>query len=139
MTICVVDGRGGGLGSRIVSRLLSTAGKGHAVIGLGLNPVSAEAMKRAGATSIETAPRMIHRRLNDADLIVGSLSLLMLGCMSGEVTPVFAKALLESPARKMLLPINQRKIEVIGAEGRTLETLIDHAVGRIASLLRSSS
>jgi hypothetical protein len=59
--------------------------------------------------------------------------------MSGEVTPVFAKALLESPARKMLLPINQRKIEVIGAEGRTLETLIDHAVGRIASLLRSSS
>ena len=139
MTICVVDGRGGGLGSRIVSRLLSTAWKGHAVMGLGLNPASAEAMKRAGAASIETAPRIIHRRLNDADLIAGSLSLLMPGCMSVEVTPVFAKALLESTARKMLLPINQRKIEVIGAEGRTLETLIDHAVGRIASLLRSSS
>ena len=136
MTICVVDGRGGGLGSRVVEGLREMAAEVHAVIGLGLNRVSAEAMKRAGATSIETAPQMIHRRLNGADLIVGTLSLLMPGSMLGEVTPVLVQAVLESPATKVLLPINKRKVEVVGAEGRTLDALIDHAVQRIAFLLR---
>ncbi|MBI4002749.1 MAG: DUF3842 family protein [Nitrospira defluvii] len=136
MTICVVDGRGGGLGSRVVEGLRDVAADGHVVIGLGLNRVSAEAMKRAGATSIETAPQMIHRRLDGADLIVGSLSLLMPGSMLGEVTPALVQAVLESSAKKMLLPINKRKVEVVGAEGRTLDALIDHAVQRIAFLLR---
>lgn len=139
MTICVVDGRGGGLGSRMVSCLRAAAGEGHAVIGLGLNRVSAEAMKRAGATSIETAPQLIQRHLAGADMIVGSLSLLMSGSMLGEVTPVLVQAVLESPAKKILLPINKRKVEVVGAEGRTLDALIDHAVQRIAFLIRSTA
>ena len=136
MTICVVDGRGGGLGSRMVAGLRRIAEEGHAVIGLGLNPVSAEAMKRAGATSIETASQMIHRRLDSADMIVGSLSLLMPGSMLGEVTPVLVQAVLESHAKKVLLPVNKRKVEVVGTEGRTLDALIDDAVQRIASLLK---
>lgn len=137
MTICVVDGRGGGLGSRMVAGLRGLAADGHAIVGLGLNRVSAEAMRRAGATFIETTPQMIHRRLDGADMIVGSLSLLMPGAMLGEVTPVLVQALLESHAKKVLLPVNKRKVEVVGAEGRTLDALIDHAVQRIASLLRS--
>lgn len=136
MTICVVDGRGGGLGSRMVAGLRGFAADGHAIVGLGLNRVSAEAMRRAGATSVETTPQMIHRRLDGADMIVGSLSLLMPGAMLGEVTPVLVQALLESHAKKVLLPVNKQKVEVVGAEGRTLEALIDHAVRRIASLLR---
>ncbi|WHZ17657.1 MAG: hypothetical protein OJF52_004509 [Nitrospira sp.] len=136
MTICVVDGRGGGLGSRMVAGLRGLAADGHAIVGLGLNRVSAEAMRRAGATSIETTPQMIHRRLDGADMIVGSLSLLMPGAMLGEVTPVLVQALLESHAKKVLLPVNKRKVEVVGAEGRTLDALIDHAVQRIASLLK---
>ncbi|MCE3224710.1 MAG: uncharacterized protein K0S58_2890 [Nitrospira sp.] len=139
MTICVVDGRGGGLGSRVVEGLRDVASDGHVVIGLGLNRASAEAMKRAGATSIETAPQMIHRRLEGADLIVGSLSLLMPGSMLGEVTPALVQAVLESSAKKVLLPINKRKVEVVGAEGRTLDALIDHAVQRIACLIRSTA
>ncbi|HVG02760.1 MAG TPA: DUF3842 family protein [Nitrospira sp.] len=118
MTICVVDERGGGLGSRMMAAGLRRLSRhGHRIIGLGLNRVPAHAMARADATSIKTAPLMIHRRLDDADLIVGSLSLLMPGSMSGEVTTILAKTLLESPAKKMLLRINQRKIEVVGAEG----------------------
>ncbi len=112
------------------------AAEGHAVFGLGLNRVSAQAMKWAGATSIETAPQMIHRRLDGADLIVGSVSLLMPGSMLDEVTPVLVQAVLGSPAKKVLLPINKRKVEVVGTERRTLDALIDHAVQRIASLFR---
>jgi len=71
-------------------------------------------------------------------MIVGSLSLLMPGAMLGEVTPVLAQVVLASPAKKLLLPVNKRQVEVVGAEGRTLDALIDHAVQRIAVLLRSA-
>ena len=96
-------------------------------------------MARASATSIETGPHMIRRCLDKADFIVGGLGLLMPGAMSGEVTAGLANALLDFPPKKMLLPINQRKIEVIGDVGRTLETLIDQAVTRVAVLLKPTA
>jgi uncharacterized protein YjhX (UPF0386 family) len=130
MTRCVVDERGGGLGSRMVAGLRCIAEEGHAVIGVGLNHVSAAAMKRAGAASIETDPQMIHRRRDSADMIVGSLSLLMSGAMLGEVTPVLVQAVLDSHAKKVLLPVNKWKVEVVGVEGRTLDALIDQAPQR---------
>jgi Domain of unknown function (DUF3842) len=140
MTICVVDGRGGGLGSRIVEGLRSVAAeKRVAVLGLGLNRSSAQAMARAGATRIETEEQAIHRQLGRADMIVGSLSLLMPGAMLGEVTPALAKAVLESNAHKVLLPVNRRKVEVVGAEGRTLDSLIEHAIQRILRLTRPAA
>ncbi|MDR4475298.1 MAG: DUF3842 family protein [Nitrospira sp.] len=139
MTICVVDGRGGGLGSRMVEKLRSLVADGHAIVGVGLNRVSAEAMARAGATAIETVPQAIRHRLHAADMIVGSLSLLMPGSLFGEVTPGLVQTVLDSHATKVLLPVNTRKVEVVGAEGRTLDALIDHAVQRIALLLRPTA
>jgi hypothetical protein len=139
MMICVVDGRGGGLGSRIVEGLRHLVTEGHAVVGLGLNKASACAMARAGATLIETHEQAIHRQLANADMIVGSLSLLMPGAMSGEVTPALVRAVLESTAHKVLLPVNRQKVEVIGVEGRTLDSLIEHAIQRVACKTRSAA
>lgn len=139
MTICVVDGRGGGLGSRIVEGLRSLTAEGHAVVGLGLNRTSARAMGRAGATRIETQAQAIYRQLGNADMIVGSLSLLLPGSMLGEVTPALVQAVLESNAHKVLLPVNRRKVEVIGVEGRTLGSLIEHAIQRIAGMTKSAA
>ena len=139
MTICVVDGRGGGLGSRLIEGLRTLAAEGHVVVGLGLNTVSARAMGRAGATHIETQEQAIHRQIGGADMIVGSLSLLLPGAMLGEVTPALVQVMLESPAHKFLLPLNRRKIEVVGLEGRTLDSLIDHAVQRIAGMTKSAA
>lgn len=137
MMICVVDGLGGGLGSRVIQGLRDVDAGGNTVIGLGLDRVSAEAMKRAGATSIETTPSIIHSLLHGADVIVGSLNLLMPGTMFGQVTPVLVRAMLKSPAKKILLPINNRKVEVVGVEARTLELLIDQAIQRIVSLVKT--
>ena len=116
------------------------AAEGHAVFGLGLNRVSAQAMKWAGATSIEMAPQMIHRRLDGADLgadpdrrVSESLDA---GIYVGRSDASLVQAVLGSPAQKVLLPINKRKVEVVGTERRTLDALIDHAVQRIASLFR---
>jgi hypothetical protein len=133
MQICVVDGRGGGLGSRLVAGLRGLAAQGHQVIGLGLNHVSAEAMLRAGASRVERTPLLICELLGRADVIAGSLSLLLPGSMLGEVSPELARAVIDSPAQKMLLPLNRKNVEIVGTEGRTLCDLIDHAVHRIAA------
>ena len=58
--------------------------------------------------------------------------------MFGDVTPVLVPALLKSPAKKVLLPLNKRKVEDVGAEGQTLDALIDHAADRLGCWLRSS-
>jgi hypothetical protein len=113
--------------------------EGHAVVGLGLNEASARAMARAGATLIETQEQAIHRQLAHADMIVGSLSLLMPGAMLGEVTPALVRAVLESNAHKVLLPVNRQKVEIIGIEGRTLDSLIEHAIQRVAGMTRSAA
>ena len=139
MTICVVDGRGGGLGSRIIKGLRTVAVEGHAVVGLGLNAVSAQAMAGAGATCIETQAQAINRQLGRAHMIVGSLSLLMPGALLGEVTTDLVRSILESPARKFLLPLNRQKVEVVGLEGRTLDWLIDHAVQQIVRVTKSAA
>jgi hypothetical protein len=138
MTICVVDGRGGGLGSRLIKGLRTVAVEGHAVVGLGLNQASAQAMAGAGATCIETQAQAINRRLGRAHMIVGSLSLLMPGALLGEVTTELVRSILESPARKFLLPLNRQKVEVVGLEGRTLDWLIDHAVEQIVHVTKSA-
>jgi hypothetical protein len=139
MMICVIDGRGGGLGSRIIEGLRNVATEGHPVVGLGLNQAAAQAMARAGASSVEAQKQAIHRQIGNADMIVGSLSLLMPGAMLGEVTSDLAKALLESPAQKFLLPLNRRRVEVVGSEGRTLDALIDHAIQRIVFFTMSAA
>lgn len=135
MRICVVDGRGGGIGRRLVAGLSRLSTEGHQVIGLGLNAMSAEAMDQAGATYVERRISEIHRHLGQSEIIAGSLSLVLPGTMLGEVTPALAQAVVDSPARKILLPVNRRKVEVVGVEGRTLDLLIDHAIQRILSLL----
>lgn len=139
MKICVVDGRGGGLGSRLVAGLRARIPAGHDLIGLGLNPASAQAMARAGAMAIETHPVEIHQHVRSADVVVGSLSLLMPEAMLGEVAPELVEVLLESPARKFLLPLNRHNVEVIGSEGRTLDSLIEQTIGRIAYLTESAA
>ncbi len=138
MRVCVIDGRGGGLGSRLVAGLRELAADGHEVIGLGTNQAAAIAMGQAGATRVAAGERAIARTVREADVILGSLSIILPGSMLGEITSALASAVLEAPGRKLLLPLNQRHVEVVGAEGGTLDVLIHHAIKRVHFVLKSS-
>ncbi len=138
MKFCVIDGRGGGLGSQLVAGLRGLDADGHEVIGLGTNQAAAMAMCRAGATRVAAGEEAITRAVRDVDLILGSLSIVLPGSMLGEVTPALATAVLEAPGRKLLLPLNRRQVEVVGAEGRTLDALILRAIQRVHFVLESS-
>ena len=57
--MCVIDGRGGGFGSRLVEGLRSELGPDHHIVALGTNNVAASAMKQAGAAQVGVGPRAI--------------------------------------------------------------------------------
>ena len=134
MRVCVIDGRGGGIGSRLVAGLQSELGQAHNIVALGTNTVAA-AMKQAGATQVGVGPRAIADTLPTVDVIVTSLNLVLSGAMLGEVTPEIVHAILEARATKVLLPLNQVRVEIVGAGACTLEALIMQSLSRVRSLV----
>jgi len=137
MRVCVIDGRGGGLGSRLVAGLQSELGSAHNIVALGTNTVAAAAMKQAGATQVGVGPRAIVDTLPTVDVIVSSLNVLLPGAMLGEVTPEIAHAILSARAKKVLLPLNRARVEIVGAGACTLEVLITESLSRVRSLVSS--
>ena len=135
MRVCVIDGRGGGIGSRLVAGLLSELGQAHNIVALGTNIVAAEAMKQAGATQVGVGPRAIADTLPTVDVIVTSLNLVLSGAMLGEVTPEIVHAILGARATKVLLPLNRARVEIVGAGACTLVALITQSLSRVRSLV----
>jgi hypothetical protein len=135
MRVCVIDGRGGGLGSRLVAGLQSELGLAHSIMALGTNTVAAAAMKQAGATQVGVGPRAIADTLPTVDVIVSSLNFVLPGAMLGEVTPEIVHAILGARATKVLLPLNRARVEIVGAGASTLESLITQSLSRVRSLV----
>jgi hypothetical protein len=133
MRVCVIDGRGGGLGKRLIQGLLVHLGA------LGTNEAATKAMKQAGANQSGTGEQRIKQTVPTVDVILASLNLVLPGAMLGEVTPGIAHAILGAPGRKLLLPLNRAQVEVVGAEALTLENLIGHTMRRVQMLLKSSA
>lgn len=102
---------------------------------LGTNVVAAEAMRQAGASSMGIGARAIAEAVSTADVIVTSLNLILPGAMLGEVTPGIARAVLGARAKKVLLPVNRSRLEVVGAAGMTLDRLIVHSVHRVRAIV----
>jgi len=137
MRVCVIDGRGGGLGSRLVTGLQSELSQGHHIVALGTNTAAAAAMKQAGATQVGVGPRAMADMLPTVDVIITSLNLVLPGALLGEVTPELVHAILGARATKVLLPLNRARVEIVGAKPCTLETLITQSVSRVRSLVSS--
>ena len=137
MWVCVMDGQGGGIGGQLIQRLRDVVGASDELVGLAINRTAAQTMTKAGATHVAIGEWAILRSIQKADLIIGSLGIVLPGSLSGEVTPEVAMAVLQAHGRKILLPINRHRVEVVGADAPTLEPLIEQTVRRVQALLTS--
>ena len=54
--------------------------------------------------------------------------------MLGELTPKIAEAIVESNAKKILLPLNQEGIDIIGIEKEPLPHLIEKIVETVGHI-----
>jgi hypothetical protein len=138
MRVCVIDGRGGGLGSRLVAGLRETLTHDCQILALGTNLAAAAAMKEAGAEQVASGVEAISELAPTADVIVASLNMVLPGAMLGEVTPEVVKTILEAKAKKVLLPLNRVRVEIVGTEGRTMDTLIDECLSRVRNAVQAT-
>ena len=128
VTICVIDGQGGGIGSTIVKMIKEEFGERVEIIALGTNSIATAAMMKARANRGATGENAIVRMAPQADYIIGPISIVMANAMMGELTPVMAEAISSSPASKMLLPLSQEKVTIIGVTSQPLPHLVEDLI-----------
>jgi hypothetical protein len=118
-----------------VAGLHAELGQAHNIVAVATNTAAAAAMKRAGAEQVGVGPRAIADTVSTVDVIVASLNLLLPGSMLGEVTPEIVGAILGARAKKVLLPVNRARVEIVGAGASTLDALITQSLLRVRFLV----
>ncbi|MDR1560180.1 MAG: DUF3842 family protein [Clostridiales bacterium] len=132
MRIAVIDGQGGGIGKSIIEKLKKEFSSNLEVLALGTNALATFAMLKAGADEGATGENAITVNAPNVDVIVGVIGIISANSMLGELTPAMARAVSESPARKMLLPLNRCGIEVVGTPKNVpLPRLVEELVERV--------
>ena len=123
--ICVIDGQGGGIGSAIIKKLKEIFGETIEIIALGTNAIATAQMLKAKANRGASGENAIVRTAGTVDIIIGTIGIVMAHAMMGEVTPKMAEAVAGSPAKKLLIPLSQEHIEIIGILSIPLPHLIE--------------
>ncbi len=126
--ICVVDGQGGGIGATLIKYLKEAYGESVELIALGTNAIASAQMLKAGANRGASGENAIVHTVGTADLIVGPISVSWANAMLGEVTPKMAEAIMSCPAPKILLPLTQEPVVLIGMVSEPLPHLVQRAV-----------
>ena len=127
-TICVIDGQGGGIGSSIIRKIQQAFDESVVIIALGTNAIATAQMLKARANRGATGENAIRRTVPTVDVVIGSISIVLANAMMGEVSPAIAEAVASSPAPKLLLPLCQENVAVVGSSPLPLPKLVDELI-----------
>lgn len=133
MQIMVIDGQGGGMGRQLVSAI-KAAIPGATVRAVGTNTAATEAMRKAGADITATGENAVLVGARKARVIVGPVGIVIADALQGEITPEMARAVGQSDATRVLIPVNQCDNLVAGMERQSLGRLIESAIELIQAL-----
>ena len=133
--ILVIDGMGGRIGQEVVQRLRSAFGESVEILAVGTNSAATSAMLKAGANRAATGENAVRVTSREADILVAPLSVLIPNSMMGEVTPGMAEALSLCEARKVILPLTNPRLDLVGTTKGPLPHLLDEATAVVASLI----
>ena len=134
MEILVVDGQGGRIGQQLVRAVLARF-PGAEVRGVGANSMATAALMKGGAAQAATGENALKVACRTADVILGPVGIVIADALLGEISPAMAAAVGQSPAKKILIPMNQCDILVAGVESLPVSRLLERAVDQLAALL----
>ena len=134
MKVVVIDGQSGRMGQLFIERAKS-ASLPCQIMAVGTNAIATSAMLKAGADNGATGENPVLVACRTADIIVGPIGILAADSLMGEISPAMAVAEGQSPARKLLLPVNQCNNIVAGVPNLSLGKLMDEAVELLKSML----
>ena len=134
MKLVVIDGQSGRMGQLLIERIRD-AQLPCEITAVGTNAIATAAMLKAGAQQGATGENPVLVACRTADIIAGPIGILSADSLLGEITPAMAVAIGQSPARKVLLPVNQCSNIVVGTQSLSLSRLMDEAVELLRSML----
>ena len=133
MEILVIDGQGGGFGRALIEALRAN-GETRRIVAVGMNALATGAMLKAGADAGATGENPVLVNAPRAGVIAGPVGIVLSGSMLGECTPAMARAVAESPAQKVLVPVVKCGAHIAGLPEKPLAQYIADAARLIASI-----
>jgi len=135
MKILVIDGQGGRIGAMLTSEIKKIITEKDELIAIGTNTLATAAMLKAGVLNAATGENPIVVNAKNADIIVGTMGIVIADALLGEITPKMAKAIGQSSALKVLVPMNKCSVYVVGAKEISVSDAVMLAVEKIKELL----
>ena len=136
MKLMVLDGQGGGIGATLIKGLRASMGLNLEILALGTNSIATSRMMKAGANRGGSGENAIVRTSQEVGVIIGPVSILMANAMMGELTPKMAAAVSSSPAKKILIPLTQEKIMIVGVSREPLPHLVSQAINIVQEIVK---
>ncbi len=138
MKIVVIDGQGGSIGKAIVEQLKKSLPH-YDLTAIGTNSIAATNMLRAGADRAATGENPVLVACADADVIAGPIGIIQANALLGEITPAMSLAVSESRAKKILIPMTQCRISVVGTQSMGLSDYIKLLVEEVQAYVESET
>lgn len=132
--ICVVDGQGGGIGSAVIRKLKDVFEETVEIIALGTNAIATAQMLKAKANKGASGENAIVQTIKTADIVICPIGLLMVHAMMGEVTPKIAEAVAGCAAEKLIIPLSQENVRIMGLGSEPLPHLIEELTETLMTL-----
>lgn len=132
--ILIIDGQGGRIGKQLIEGLKRLS-LPVSITGVGTNTAATEAMIKAGADFAATGENPVIVACRTAQIIVGPIGIVIADSLYGEITPAMAVAVGQSPAQRILIPMNHCDNFTVGVAEVPLGKLIEGAIGQIQALL----
>lgn len=137
MNILIIDAQGGGIGKQLVSAIRKNMTKAS-VTAVGTNSAATAAMLKAGADNAATGENAVVVNSRKADVIIGPIGIVIADALFGEITPLMAKAVAQSPAKRILIPINHCDNIVVGVDDLNIGRLLQDVLQELQSICEKS-
>ena len=134
MNILVIDAQGGGIGKQIVSALKKRYPEQY-ITAVGTNSLATSVMLKAGADVSATGENPVIVCSRKADVIIGPVGIVIADALLGEITAAMAVAVGQSPAKRILVPVNHCDNYIVGVTDLSMAKLIEGVVTEVGKLI----
>lgn len=133
--ILVIDGQGGGIGSRFIACMREKFDRSAEIIAVGTNSAATTTMLKAGANAAATGENPVLFNAPRCQIIVGPIAIIMANALLGEITPRMAEAVASSDAEKVLIPFSRCSVTIAGASDLSPDQAVIKAAEAVSKLL----
>lgn len=133
MNVLVIDAQGGGIGRQVVAAIRENI-PALSVTAVGTNTIATTAMLKAGADHGATGENAVIVGARQADIIIGPIGIIVADSMFGEVTPDMARAVGQSNARRILIPVNHCDNIVVGVQTLGIKELVGEVISELQKI-----